>query len=121
MNNRVNRIKWDKLKLRWDGRKAAAAAFKGIKDYEEWAMSLSAPLTEDELEFARGLAPLEEGPETPEDYFKLNKPRSDKERLMEQAKEIRAQLDLAIAEERYEAAEILQKTLNVIEIKYNKL
>ena len=123
MNKKVNRIRWDKLKLEWDGRLGAAYAFKGIKDYEEWAMSMSPPIDPR----TGDILPLEEGWMGPEDFGQMDgfgnigAPQTDKERLFAQAMAIREQLEEAIAVEDYEKAEILQKTLNVLEIKYNKL
>ena len=112
---RVNRIKFAKLKQEWLGKLGSVYAFKGIKDYEEWAMGLATPST-----------PQSEGQilytmdwTGPEEMF--SGPKTDKELLLEKARVIREQLDNAIADEDYERAKVLQETLNVIEIKYNKL
>jgi len=117
---RVNRSQWAKLKLQWDGRLRAAAAFKGIKDYEEWAMTQSEPLHLEELGGWEGLG--EAFTEfTPEDFYKAHAPLGEKEKLFAQAKEIREQINKAITDEDYEKADILQRTLDVIKLKYDKL
>ena len=122
MNNRVNRIKWSKLKLKWEGRLGAAHAFMGIKDYEEWAMGLTTPqpppMAFDEETANEWLTPEEFG--ALHDPVSLT-PKSEKELLFEKAVAIREQLDKAIADDEYEKASLLQRTLDVIELKYNRL
>ena len=121
MNNRVNRIKWSKLKLKWEGRLGAAHAFMGIKDYEEWAMGLTTPQPPpvgfDKETASEWLTPQE----FDEMHEQLNIPRTEKELLFEKAVAIREQLDKAIANDEYEKASLLQRTLDVIELKYNRL
>ena len=127
---KVNRIKWSKIKLQWETKLRSAAAFKGIRDYEEWAISQTPPQI-DNIERAimdelRGVAPLEDpfidnSWMTPEGLDRGSQGATEKERLFNHAKEVRKQIDAAIDREDYEAAAILQKTLDVIEIKFNKL
>ena len=124
-NKRVNRIRFDKLLMEWKGKLGAVYAFKGIKDYEEWAMGLATPQQPLDDTIIR-LATSEEisefmSPEGFRDAFGSSRPMTEKEILFQQAVSIREQIENAIAEENYEKADILQKTLDVIELKYNKL
>ena len=118
--NRVSIIKFPAIKMRWEAKLAAIAAMKGIKDYEEWAIGLSDPLTNPHI------PPIEphhiqwvEDWTSAEDLFAG--PKSDKELLLEKAIAIREQITEAIAEDDFERASVLQKTLDIIESKYNKL
>lgn len=65
---------------------------------------------------------------TPEDFFAAEIDQfgnirniSEAEMLLEQARELRKQLDNAIQNEEYDKAKILQDTLDKVQIKYNKL
>ena len=124
---KVNRSKWATLKMQWEAKLRSIAAFKGIKDYEEWAMGMTPPqplgnplegfmdsLEEGEFEFREW---------TPEEFHKAHTPvpTTEKEKLFAQAKEIREQINKAITDEDYEKADILQRTLDVIKLKYDKL
>lgn len=112
-------MKFDVLKLKWNGRLGAAHSFMGIKNYEEWAMGLSTP---DE---GAGLYSPETSSEwmTPEEFSEMHLPvgRTPKEIVFEQAMAIREQLEEAIANDEFEKCDALQQVLNVLETKYNKL
>ena len=120
-SNRVNRMKFPTLKMQWEGRKGAAHTFVGMKQYEEWAMAQSPPMDPQTGE----VLPLSEGWMDPEGYSDIfgnvGRPLNEKEILFEQAVAIREQIESAIAVEDYEKADVLQKTLDVIKIKYDKL
>lgn len=126
MNKKVNRIKFAKLKLEWEGKKTAAAVFKGTMDYENWVIRQQLEQDEKFLsDYAKGSAPIEgddEGWVGPEEFMGMMKqPLGPKEQLYQQAVDIRRQLDEAIENDEYEKCDNLQKILDVIEIKYNKL
>ncbi len=126
---RVNRIKWSNIKLRWEGRVAAAHVFKGIHDYENWAMSqqpqppMDNPFTGMMDEIRDNLESLEEGEwMNPEEFNMVPKgPLTDKDKLFERAKVLRAQIDEAIGREDYETAQVLNDTLNVVHNKWKSL
>ena len=105
------------MKMKWEAKLAAIAAMKGIKDYEEWAMGLTPelPPTQGAVEGFHYTMDWT----SPEEMFAG--PKTDKELLFEKAVEIRRQLDEAIGADDYERAGALQKLLDVIETKYNKL
>ena len=123
---KVSRIIFPKLKMIWEGKKAAAAAFKGQMDFEQWVINEQQAQDERFLNnFVKGSAPIEgveEGWVGPEEFMGMMKePLGPKEALLEQAHEIRRQLDEAIDNDEFEKCENLQKILDIIEIKYNKL
>jgi len=120
---KVNRSKWSLIKMQWEAKLRSIAAFKGIKDYEEWAMSQSQPLFEDEISFIRGEEPLDNPffEFTPEEFHKAHKPVGEKDKLLHEAREIRKQIDDAISNEDYEKAQLLQDVLDVVKLKYDKL
>ncbi len=121
---KANRILFDKLSIRWRTDLGIAQAFKGIMNYEEWAMRQSPP--QDEYyaaaeEIVKGLSPEEFAKFESDPFGNVAPQRTEKEKLYNQALEIRAQINRAVEEEEYEVAEVLQRTLDVIELKYNKL
>ena len=117
---KVNRIRFAKLKQEWLAKLSSIYAFKGIKDYDEWAIGASDPLPPppaiDHIQWVQDWT-------GPEEFFGggLNTPKSEKELLLDKAREIRRQLDEAIDQDDFERAQALQNLLDVIEIKYNKL
>ena len=139
-SNRVNAIKWPLIKMKWEAKLRSVATFKGVMDYEEWAISQSEPIRMDNPfkgmmedvdnleDFLRGAEPQSQGWVDPEKMFKMDDGAymfrgdlGEKEKLFEQAKQIRKQINDAISQEDYEKADILQKTLDVIKLKYDKL
>ncbi len=136
-NNQINIIKLPKMLLRWKGELGSTYAFKGILDYENWAMRQSPPDTNNYYmgmaeEITREMENIKEEEidfdnlgMTPEQFRELHEPvqapRNEKEKVFAQAMEVKRQIEGAIVEEDYKKAAILQKTLDVLEIRYNRL
>ena len=121
---RVSRIKWPTIKMKWEARKQSVAVFKGVKDYEEWAMSLTPPEIVDPFEEMRRAVEESEWL-NPETYrmqeFAPSTGGSEKERLYNRAVMLRKQIDDAINNEDYEKAQLLDDTLQIIKKKYDEL
>lgn len=108
--------------MAWLGKLGSVYAFKGIKDYEEWAMGMTPPQPPvNPLEGFMGEGEWEVREWTPEEFAKAHAPLGEKDRLYAQATELRKQINDALVEENYERAEILQKTLDIIKMKYDRL
>ncbi len=121
---KANRILFDRISLRWRTDLGIAQAFRGIMNYEEWAMRQAPP--QDEYyaaaeEIVKGLGPEDFARLDTDPFGNAAPQRTEKEKLYNQALEIRAQINRALKEEEYEVASVLQKTLDVIEMKYNNL
>lgn len=117
---KVNKIQWASIKMQWESKLASAQAFMGIKDYEEMMTRHAVQQAQQDPDFDA----FEEFGMTPEQFNELHEPVRDlteKEKIYDQSVALREQLNEAIAEDRFEAAQALHDTLKVLEIKYNKL
>ena len=110
--------------MKWEARKQSVAVFKGVKDYEEWAMSLTPPEIIDPFEEMRRAVEESEWL-NPEQFrmqeFTQSTGGTEKDRLYNRAVMLRKQINDAIDNEDYEKAQLLDDTLKVIEKKYNEL
>lgn len=139
---RVNVIKWSLMKMKWEARLRSIATFKGVKDYEEWAMSQSEPIEipphnpiadmmRELEELSRQQEDESQGWVNPEDLYKAedgavffssrSTGNTEKDRLWNRAVMLRKQINDAIDNEDFEKAQLLKDTLDVIEKKYNEL
>ena len=115
MNNKVNRIQFPTILMKWNAKLQSAINFKGNLDYEEWVINQQAGA---DAEMLGGW----DFNDTPESFYSNpQQAPSDKEALLEQARAVRILLDEAIADDEFEKASSLQEVLNTLEIKYNKL
>ena len=134
MNNKVNRIKWPAIKMKWEAKLRSIATFKGIKDFEEWAINQSPPdvsfgmQTDSIDEFIDAFRDqMNDGSEwtSPESFriqeSSLSTGNTEKDRMWNRAVMLRKQIDEAVDNEDYEKAQLLQDTLNVIKKKYDEL
>ena len=125
MNNKVNRIKWPTIKMKWEAKKRSIAVFKGVKDYEDWAIAQShIELTANPFEEMQKA--IEETEWLDPEMFRIQESNlstgnTDKDRMWNRAVMLRKQIDEAVDNEDYEKAQLLQDTLNVIKKKYDEL
>ena len=113
---KVNRSRFSKIKQQWDILKMSSAYILAEKKIIEDTAQGNDPTGHDNVSYYFTTS------SSPEEFhLEFSKPRTEKELLLEKAQEIRKQLDDAIHAEEYSRAEALQKLLNVIEKKYNKL
>ncbi len=129
MNNRVSRIKFPTLLMQWEGKKQVAAYIAAERQIIFEAsrgndLTGADALVRRELE-DQGMNPEEfwtsSSTEFVGDPFGGIKNVSELDRLYNQALEIREQINRAINDEEYEVASVLQRTLDVLEMKYNNL
>ena len=119
---KANRTRFSKVKMAWELKKMISAyvgAERFLIDEAAQSMGLYSPEQYDPLNAKK----IYEDSTSIEEWIAgSNMPNlSEKDKLYRQAQELRKQINQAIAEENFEKAAILDKTLKVIEIKYNKI
>lgn len=119
--NKINKIQWGKIKTAWELLKMSTAYI-----HAEQKIITEAEQGNDITGFQSGgyekqMTPEQFHDEITFDGYGNPHPLTPKEMLYDKAKEVLKQLQQAVQDEDYRKASLLDQTLKVIKIKYDKL
>ena len=125
--SKVNRTRMSKIKLEWELKKMVTAyiqAETNIITNAEAGIDLTG-FTGESIQFTTTST---FDPMTPQEFFSKEvdafgnlKNVDEKSVLLEKARKVRELLDKAIANDEFEKAEVYQRTLDILQEKYDKL